>query len=102
MDAGLKERLLNEVPALALRFLRAWKRFPHEPSPEWYEENLRRIVRELKSRTGARVALCSLQPVGEDPKSQDPFQKRLNQLVQESALPDPRASPRARLQSVRT
>src|SRR5262249_27437584 len=27
--------------------------------------------------------LCSLQPMGEDPDSLDPFQKRLNQLVHE-------------------
>src|SRR5262249_32073987 len=77
----------NDVLARASKkvrqFLGAWKHLPHEPSPEWYEENLRRIVRELKSRTGARVALCSLPPVGEDPNSQDPFQKQLNQLVPE-------------------
>jgi lysophospholipase L1-like esterase len=74
--------VLTRVSTKLKRCLRAWKRFPREPSPEWYEENLRRIVRELRSRTGARVALCSLQPVGEDPNAPDPFQKRLNQLVQ--------------------
>jgi hypothetical protein len=75
--------VLSRVSKSRRRFLGAWKRFPREPWPAWYEENWRRIVRDLTSRTGARVALGSLQPVGEDSKSQDPFQKQLNQLVRE-------------------
>jgi lysophospholipase L1-like esterase len=75
--------VLTRVSKTLRRFLGVWKRFPREPSPEWCEENLRRIVRDLTSRTGARVALCSLQPIGEDPNSQDPFQKQLNQLARE-------------------
>jgi lysophospholipase L1-like esterase len=75
----------NDILTLASRklrrFLAGWKRFPHEPTSGWYEENLRCIVRELKGRLGTTVALCSLQPMGEDPSSQDPFQSRLNELV---------------------
>jgi lysophospholipase L1-like esterase len=75
----------NDVLVRASRKLRrllgAWKRLPQEPSPEWFEENLRRIVHRVKFRLGARLALCSLQPMGEDPESQNSLQKLLNQLV---------------------
>jgi lysophospholipase L1-like esterase len=75
--------VLTRASKKLCRFLAAWKRFPRDPSSEWYEENLRQIARELKSRTAASVALCSLQPFGEDPTSHDSFQKRLNELVEE-------------------
>src|SRR5262245_32194610 len=42
--------VLTRLSRKLRRFLRAWKRFSQEPSPEWYEDNLRRIARELKSR----------------------------------------------------
>ncbi|HUI00742.1 MAG TPA: hypothetical protein VLX56_03840 [Nitrososphaerales archaeon] len=36
------------------------------------------IVRDLKPRTAARIALCSMPPWGEDLQSEDPFQEALN------------------------
>lgn len=75
----------NDILTSASKKLRkclgVWKRFPREPSPEWYEENLRGITHELSGRLGVTVALCSMQPLGEDPSSQDDFQRLLNDLV---------------------
>ncbi|PYK56154.1 MAG: hypothetical protein DME48_02270 [Verrucomicrobia bacterium] len=77
----------NDVLALVSnkvrRFLRILKRLPKEESPEWFTENLGEIVRGLKSGTSAKVAVCSLSPIGEDPFSKDPFQKALNQRIEE-------------------
>jgi lysophospholipase L1-like esterase len=75
--------VLTRASKKVRRFLGVWKRFPHEPSPEWFEENLRHITREFRTRTAASVALCSLQPIGEDLTSQNAFQKRVNRLVDE-------------------
>ena len=56
----------NDVLALVSsrvrRILRIWKRFPCEPSPEWYRENVRAIARRLKNQTSAKIGLCSLWP----------------------------------------
>jgi acyl-CoA thioesterase I len=41
------------------------KHLPQRPSPEWYRENLERIVERLKSETSARIALMSLPPMGD-------------------------------------
>lgn len=41
------------------------KGLPHEPSQEWFEECLAHVVRRLRD-AGARVALCSLPPLGQD------------------------------------
>ncbi len=38
-------------------------------------------MRRLKSDTSARVALCSLIPIGEDPGSANPFQAELNRRI---------------------
>jgi hypothetical protein len=69
----------NDVLALVSsrvrRILRVWKRFPCEPSPEWYRENVRAIARRLKNQTPATIGLCSLCPIGEDPDSAHPFQR---------------------------
>jgi lysophospholipase L1-like esterase len=51
------------------RALGIWKRLPQKPSLKCYEENVRQIVSRLKNETTARVALCSLPIIGEDPKS---------------------------------
>ncbi len=67
----------------ARRFLKVSKRLPREPSPAWFEDCLRDLVRQLVSRTTARVALCSLGPIGEAPQSTDPHQARLNRLIAE-------------------
>jgi lysophospholipase L1-like esterase len=65
------------------RWLAVTKRLPREPSAAWYASCLREIVRELKSKTTARVALCSLCPIGEDPTSTEPHQRMLDELLAE-------------------
>ncbi len=40
---------------------------PRLPDLEWFEENLRLLVRRLREESGARIALMTLAPVGEDP-----------------------------------
>jgi lysophospholipase L1-like esterase len=67
----------------ARRFLGTWKRLPQEPSPKWYEENLRQIVRRLNNETTAHVALCSLAVIGEDPESMDTPQREVNKRIEE-------------------
>ena len=79
---GGNDVLSRVFPSLR-RFLGAWKRFPQEPSSAWYEESLRRIVTTLGRQTRARIALCSLAPIGEDPHSPNPVQQTLNALVDE-------------------
>lgn len=59
------------------------KHLPMSPSPEWYRENMREIVRRLKSDTSAKIALCSMQPIGEDPKSTNQFQAEINRRISE-------------------
>jgi lysophospholipase L1-like esterase len=49
-----------------LRHYQEYYRLRVEPTIEWYEENLRAIVRRLRGETAARVALLSLAVVGED------------------------------------
>jgi len=77
----------NDVMALVsktfMRFVRLTKNLPGTPSPEWYRENMQAVVRRLKSDTSARIALCSLIPIGEDPGSVNPFQAELNQRIEE-------------------
>jgi lysophospholipase L1-like esterase len=62
------------------RFVRLWKGLSAEPTVQRFEENLELITRRLRQATQARIALCSLAPVGEDPHSIDPVQSRLNDL----------------------
>jgi len=72
----------NDVLALASakarRFFRVVKRLPHDPSAAWFRENLAAIARGLKGSGRATVALCSLPPLGEDPNSEEPFQREIN------------------------
>lgn len=44
----------------------AMESLPEPPSPEFYRHNLVGILRRLKAETGARIALSSLPPLGED------------------------------------
>jgi lysophospholipase L1-like esterase len=85
--------LLGDNDVLALiskKFLRfsglLMKHLPSKPSPEWFRENMQAIVRGLKSDTSARVALCSPQPIGEDPSSTNLFQAEANRRVEEYSL----------------
>ena len=77
----------NDVFALiskkVAQFDRLTKHLPSQPSPEGYRENMRAIVRRLKSATSGRIALCSLIPIGEDPVSSNPFQAEANRRIEE-------------------
>ncbi len=81
--------LLGENDVLALiskkvaQFDRLTKHLSSEPSPQWYRENMQAIVRRLKSDTRARIAMCSLIPIGEDPSSVNPFQAEANRRIEE-------------------
>jgi len=81
--------LLGDNDVLALiskkhyRFMRLWKHLPSKPSPEWYRETMQAIVCRLKSDTSARIALCSLIPIGEDPGEAFPFQAEANRRIEE-------------------
>ena len=50
----------------ALGYMAA-KRLPERPGPLFFKENLLGIVRTLKRETGARIALFSMPPIGEEP-----------------------------------
>jgi lysophospholipase L1-like esterase len=39
---------------------------PKQPDKNWFIENLRKIVTELKEKTNSKIAICSLPPIGED------------------------------------
>jgi len=48
------------------RAYRLWKRLPETPRPEWYQANMLQIVRLLKEKTSARIAVISPPVLGED------------------------------------
>jgi lysophospholipase L1-like esterase len=62
--------VVNAIDPTMRRLIGIWKRLPQKPSPEWFEENVRQIVSRLKNETPARVALCSLPVIGQDPESE--------------------------------
>jgi len=64
-------------------FFRISKHLPAEPSLTWFHGNIRAIVLRLKAETEARIALCSLPPIGEDPSSEMAFQAELNREIEE-------------------
>ena len=84
--------LLGENDVMALiakkvaKFVRLTKHLPQKPSLDWYRENMQTIVRRLKSDASARIALCSLIPVGEDPASTNPFQAEVNRYIEEYSM----------------
>ena len=77
----------NDVLALVSpkvrRFFRMSKHLCAGPSLEWFRENIQAIAHRLKKETTASVALCSLPPIGEDPKSAVAFQSALNRGIEE-------------------
>jgi lysophospholipase L1-like esterase len=81
--------LLGDNDVLALiskkvaQFDRLTKHLPNQPSPECFSDNIQAIVHCLKSDTSARIALCSLIPIGEDPGSSKPFQAEANRRIEE-------------------
>ncbi len=84
--------LLGDNDVLALisskvaQFDRLTKHLPSQPSPEWYRENMQAIVRRLKRDTSARIALCSLIPIGEDPSASHSFQAEANRRIAEYSV----------------
>jgi len=54
------------LTARMARAYRLWKRLPEIPRPEWYEANMVRIIRLIKERTSARIAVISFPVLGED------------------------------------
>ncbi len=77
--------ILNQVFPNVQKMLGGWKKLPEKSSPKWFRQNLETIVRELKSKTSARIGLASLALVGEDPQSTEPHQAELNKLFKEFA-----------------
>jgi lysophospholipase L1-like esterase len=63
------------------RFTRMFKRLPVDPSLDWFRENIETIAHRLKNETAAKIAFCSLPPIGEDLSPGDPFQRELNERV---------------------
>jgi lysophospholipase L1-like esterase len=59
------------------------KTVPRPPSPEAYRDALQATARALRSGTAARLALCSLAPIGEAPNATLPVQAALNRRVAE-------------------
>jgi lysophospholipase L1-like esterase len=80
----------NDVMAVISKkvagYVRLTKHLPSQPSPEWYRENISAILRRLKHETSARIALCSLIPVGEAPDAASPFQVEANRRIEEYCL----------------
>jgi lysophospholipase L1-like esterase len=66
----------------AARFLLR-KSVPRPPSPEAYRDALQATARALRSGSAARLALCSLSPIGEAPNATQSFQAALNRRVAE-------------------
>lgn len=79
---GGNDILAAVFPKVA-RVLGGWKRLPRAPSAAWYRENMLAIVRALAQGTRARIALCSIQPIGEDPNGTHGVQSEINRRVAE-------------------
>jgi lysophospholipase L1-like esterase len=75
--------VLALVSAKVRRVFEKWKRLPTEPSFTWFSESIQTITERLKNESSARIGLCSLPPIGEDPLSVDPFQSELNRRIAE-------------------
>jgi lysophospholipase L1-like esterase len=76
---GTNDILASVFPNFG-RIVRLWKGLSDEPTAQRFRDNLSLIARTLRQETGARIALSSVAPVGEDPHSADPVQSRINEL----------------------
>ena len=56
---------LGAVVTLLTVFLRL-KKLPEAVTREWYTGTMRQLVLTLQNKTNARIALCSIPPLGED------------------------------------
>ncbi|MBD3190055.1 MAG: SGNH/GDSL hydrolase family protein [Candidatus Heimdallarchaeota archaeon] len=61
-DANREIELYNNI--LVKRVIE----LPRKPTKKWFTENLMEIGTRLKKETNAKIAICSIPPVGEDPK----------------------------------
>jgi lysophospholipase L1-like esterase len=75
--------VLAKLSPKVRRFFHISKHLPAEPSLAWFRANIRAIALRLKEETAARIALCSLPPIGEDPSSEMDFQAALNREIKE-------------------
>jgi len=71
----------NDVNATLSPAIARWyvgrAKLPQEPTLAWYLETMERVVTRLSGETSARVGLCSLTLLGEDPG--DPANKRMEE-----------------------
>jgi lysophospholipase L1-like esterase len=76
----------NDVLAIAFanfyRFAKWSKHLARGPSPELFAHNLWCMADRIKCESEAKLALCSLAPIGEDLYATDPPQSILNRLVE--------------------
>jgi lysophospholipase L1-like esterase len=75
--------VLSLISRTHFRLARLTKRLPQRPSLQWYRDNMQTIVRHLREGTAARIGLCSLIPLGEEPDSRHSFQAAANHYVAE-------------------
>lgn len=69
-DASIEIKDIQDKKSLKMLNL------PRKPDMKWYKENLEKIVSELKEKTDANIALCSIPIMGEDTSS-----KAFNQSI---------------------
>ncbi len=79
---GGNDALAMASPKLR-RLYRFTKRLPCAPTPTWFRQNMRAIVDRLRQETSAKIALCSLPPIGEDLSGSHPVQREINRCVGE-------------------
>jgi len=72
---------MGTLSPLVERLARSSKKLPRSPSPPWYRENMREIVRRLKAGSTAKIALCSLPVLGEDLVSQANMQTQAHNAI---------------------
>ena len=65
---GANDALAAHDEASARRYV-SMVNLPRSPDLEWFEGNLRALVRRLREESKARIALMTLAPVGEDPRA---------------------------------
>jgi lysophospholipase L1-like esterase len=63
---GANDAMGTHDEASGRRYVRM-SNLPRLPDLEWFEENLRVLVRRLREESQARIALMTLAPIGEDP-----------------------------------
>lgn len=75
-------------PRLA-RLSQITRKYPESPSAEFYRENMKKIIKDLKEKTSAKIALISLPILGEDLTSiYNQHTKKYNAILKELADQD--------------